>query len=128
MPTASQATFSIGNAITTAGLNGVSWSSIQAPEALKSSSWFPTLTLQQKLTAAYSLCTDTTPVLFRDISQTMSRVRTSTIGKDGEHYIFTVTPGQMVIVFKDGEEPRLLLGEWSMLLQGFPIAAVSDLV
>ena len=120
--------FSIGSAITTAGLNGVSWSSIQAPEVLKSSSWFPTLTLQQKLTAAYSLCTDTTPVLFRDISQSLSRVRTSTIGEDGEHSIFTVTPGQMVIVFKDGEEPRLLLGEESMLLQGFPIAAVSDLV
>ena len=30
--------------------------------------------------------------------------------------------------FKDGEEPRLLFGEESMLLQGFPIAAVPDLV
>ena len=68
------------------------------------------------------------PVLFRDISQSLNRVRTSQIGKDGKHLIFTVTPGQLVIVFKDGEEPRLLLGEESMLLQGFPIAAVSDLV
>ena len=106
----------------------MSWSSIQAPEELKSSPWFQTLTLQQKQTAAYSLCTDTMPVLFRDISQSLNRVRTSRIGKDGKHLIFTVTPGQLVIVFKDGGEPRLLLGEESMLLQGFPIAAVSDLV
>ena len=102
--------FSIGNVITTAGLNGVSWSSIQAPEELKSPPWFQTLTLQQKQTAAYSLCADTMPVLFRDISQSLNRVRTSQIGKDGEHLMFTVTPGQLVIVFKDGGEPRLLLG------------------
>ena len=39
-----------------------------------------------------------------------------------------MTPGQVVLVFQAHEEPRLLLGEEAMVLQGFPIAKVSDLV
>ena len=120
--------YSMDKAITHAVLNGVSWSSIQPPERLKSSPWFHTLSAQQKQVAAYSLCTDTAPVLFRDISQSCGRVRCSMFGDARQHLSFTVTPAQVALVFKDNETPRLLLGEEAMLLQGFPIAAVSDLV
>ena len=108
----------------------MSWSAIQTPESLKSSPWFQTLTVQQKQVAAYSLCTDTAtaPVLFRDVSQSCNRVRASTFGSDGQHLSFTVTPGQVALVFQEAEKPRLLLGEEAMVLQGFPIAKVSDLV
>ena len=83
-------------AITQAALNGVSWSSIQPPEELKCSPWFETLTRQQRQVAAYSMCTDPAPVLLRDISQSMMRVRTSTIDDEGRHRSFTLTPGQQV--------------------------------
>ena len=122
------ASYAIGNAITHAALSGVSWSAVHAPEWLKASPWFQSLTVQQKQVAAYSLCTDTAPVLFRDVSQSCSRVRTSTFGSDGQHLSFTVTPGQVALVFQEAEKPRLLLGEEAMVLQGFPIAKVSDLV
>ena len=39
-----------------------------------------------------------------------------------------MTPKQVVVVFKDDEVPRLLLGEEMLLLHGFPVSAVSDLV
>ena len=52
----------------------------------------------------------------------------STFGIDGQHLSFTATPGQVTLVFQEAEKPRLLLGEEAMVLQGFPIAKVSDLV
>ena len=52
----------------------------------------------------------------------------STKSKNDCHLSFTVTPKQVVVVFKDDEAPRLLLGEEMMLLHGFPVAAVSGLV
>ena len=71
------ACYAFGKAITRAALSGVSWSAVHAPEWLKASPWFQTLTVQQKQVAAYSLCTDIAPVLFRDVSQSCSRVRTT---------------------------------------------------
>ena len=120
--------YAMGNAITQAAVSGVSWSAVQAPEWLKASPWCQTLTCQQKQVAAYSLCTDPAPVLFRDVGQNCFRTRLSTVDSDGRHRSFTVTPGQVVLVFQAHEEPRLLLGEEAMVLQGFPIAKVSDLV
>ena len=127
-PSAGRLAYAIGNNIMHAALSGVSWSAVQAPEWLKASPWFQTLTVQQKQVAAYSLCTDTAPVLFRDVSQTCSRARTPNVGSDGRHLSFTVTPGQLTLVFQEAEKPRLLLGQEAMVLQGFPIAKVSDLV
>eukprot|EP00812_Abedinium_dasypus_P008312 NODE_2082_length_999_cov_1.548729.p1 GENE.NODE_2082_length_999_cov_1.548729~~NODE_2082_length_999_cov_1.548729.p1 ORF type:complete len:145 (-),score=14.88 NODE_2082_length_999_cov_1.548729:17-451(-) len=119
----------MGHTITHAATNRVSWSSVRAPQSLKLSPLYQSLTLQQKHGVAYSLCTDTTPALFRDVSSgACGWVRTSTFGADGQHLSFTGTPGQLTIVFKQGEEPRWLLGQEAMVLQGFPIAAVSDLV
>ena len=55
-------------------------------------------------------------------------MRVSSIS-EGWHRSFTVTPQQLVLVFQAHDEPpRLLLGEEAMVLQGFPIAKVSDLV
>ena len=67
-------------------------------------------------------------MLFRDVRQSCSRMRAPTFGSDGQHLSFTVTPGQVTVVFQEAEKPRLLLGEEAMVLQGFPIAKVSDLV
>ena len=121
--------YAMGNAITQAASSGVSWSAVQqASEWLKASPWCQTLTCQQKQVAAYSLCTDPAPVLFRDVGQTCFRTRLSSIDSEGRHRSFTVTPGQVALVFQAHEEPRLLLGEEAMVLQGFPIAKVSDLV
>ena len=78
--------YAMGNAITQAALSGVSWSAVQqAPEWLLASPWCQTLTCQQKQVAAYSLCTDTAPVLFRDVGQTCFRVRVSSVNSDGLH-------------------------------------------
>ena len=40
----------------------------------------------------------------------------------------SATPGQVALDFKDGETPRLLVGEEAMRLKGFPNVAASDLV
>ena len=72
--------------------------------------------------------TDTWGALFRDVNPGMGRVRVSSLGDKGQHLCMTITPRQTVIVFKDKSEPRLLLGEEAMILHGYPVAAVSDLV
>ena len=120
--------YSVDKAITTSIASGVSWSAIQSPEFLKSSPWFPTLTPQQRHVAAFSLATDTASVLLRDISYSSGKARLSTTCSEGRNVSFTVTPKQVVLVFKEADPPRVLLAEEALLLQGFPVAAVSDLV
>ena len=106
--------------------HGVSWSSIKTPAVLTASRWWQLLTPQHKQLAAYSLCTDTSPVLLRDVSKAKARLSYQTA--DCEHASFAMTPGQAVLVLRDAEEPRLLLEEEALFLQGFPTALVSDLV
>ena len=120
--------YSVDKAITASIASGVSWSAIQTPEILKSSPWFQTLTPQQRHVAAFSLGTDPTPALLRDISYSSHKARCSTSSEAGRHVCFTVTPKQLVLVFKEKEMPRLLLGQEALLLQGFPVSVVSDLV
>jgi len=121
-------TYSVDKAITSSLASGVSWSTIQPPECLRASPWFQTLSPQQRHVAAYSLATDAAPVLLRDISYSSGKARCSTFCDAGRHLSFTVTPKQVVLVFKKGEPPRLLLGEEALLLQGLPVSAVSDQV
>ena len=120
--------YSVDKAIATSIASGVSWSAIQMPEFLKSSPWMPTLTPQQRHVAAFSLATEAAPVLLRDVSSPSGKARLSTLCGAGLHVSFTVTPKQVVLVFKEDDPPRLMLGEEALLLQGFPIATVSDLV
>lgn len=121
--------YSVHTAITASIAQGVSWSTIQPPAWTKSSQWFQTLTPQQKHVIAYSSHTDDSKVLLRDINASHTRVRLSVIDDGGKHLSFTVLPKQLCVVFKGlGEAPRLLLGEEAMMIQGFPVAKVSDLV
>ena len=120
--------YAAGSAVISSAANGVSWSAIESPEIMKLNPWFLTLSPLQYKVCAYSLRTDPTPALFRDISQSLQRTRSSIKTIYDRHLSFTVTPKQVVVVFKDDEAPRLLLGEEMLLLHGFPVSAVSDLV
>ena len=86
------------------------------------------VTTQQQHVLAFSLQTDDKPVLLRDVNGTHTRVRASVIDEDGKHCAFTMWPQQVCWVFKPAQEPRLLLGEECVMLQGFPVNQVSDLV
>ena len=120
--------YAVQNAIATANANGVAWSSIQAPPELKASPWFPVLSAQQQKNAAYSLMTDSGKALFRDVQTGMARVRVSSVSVTGKHLSMTILPKQAVLVFRSSSLPRLLLVDEAMILHGFPVAAVSDLV
>ena len=72
--------------------------------------------------------TQTEPVLLRDIGQSAGRMRESTITDKGKHLAFTMTPKQLAVTCCRGKAPRLLLGEEALIFQGFPTAAVPDLV
>ena len=78
--------------------------------------------------ANLSMNTNTEPVLLRDIGQSSGRIRESTITDTGKHLAFTMTPKQLAVTCCRGKAPRLLLGEEALLFQGYPTAAVPDLV
>ena len=72
--------------------------------------------------------TDTWGALFRDVNPGIGRARVSPLDDEDKHVSFTITPKQICLVFRNNSVPRLLLGEEAMILHGYPIAAVSDLV
>ena len=86
------------------------------------------VTMQQQHVLAFSLRADDKPVLLRGVNGTHTRVRASVIGENGKHCAITMLPQRACWVVKPAQEPRLLLGEECMMLQGFPVAEVSDLV
>ena len=121
--------YSVHNAIATCLAKGGSWSTIRPPVWAKTSQWLQTVTTQQKHVLVFSLHTDDSPVLFRDVVGTHSRVRTSPpIGDRGKHVAFTMLPNQVCFVFKRADDPRLLLGDEAVVLQGFLVVLVSDSV
>ena len=122
--------YAVGTAIMAQAAKGTSWSAAtgRVPAVLKDSPWFWTLSSQQQKLAALSVSEDPSPLLIRDIGQSSTRIRTSTITEDGRHRSMTVTPAQLGLLSCPGETPRLMLGEEAMLLQGYPTAAVPDLV
>ena len=63
-----------------------------------------------------------------DVQPTILRSRASRTLDDGRHVAMTVVPKQVVLVFGAGQPPRTLLGEESMILQGFPVAKIPALV
>ena len=101
--------FSVEQAINIALSKGVIWSSVVPPERVKESPWFEVIGPQHKAILSLSIMTDTSPVLLRDISSWAGR--TSTLCAKGQHVSFPAVAGQVVFLFKDGEEPRLL---WKM--------------
>ena len=125
---AAQQCYSVHNAIGAVIASGVSWSTVRPPAWMKTSPWARCVTTQQLHVLSFSLQTEDKPVLLRDVNGTHTRVRQSVIHEDGKHGTFTMLPQQVCWVFKPGQEPRLLLGEECMMLQGFPVKQVSDLV
>ena len=102
--------------------HGINWAKMETPTHLKTSPWFSTLSAQQSDAAVFSLAAEPQPLLMRDVSQTPTRVRVSS-RCSGLHLAPTMLPNQVVLVFHpDGRKPRLLLGEESLLFQGFPVS------
>jgi len=133
--------FSVETSIKNAVLSGVAWSAIKPPDWLKSSPWFQVLPASSKQAAAISFCMDSSTVLLRDVSRASAtdigvwhqvgakmRTRLSSRSDTGNHLSFPMALGQVVFVSNGLEQPRLLLEEEAMILQGFPIAKVADLV
>ena len=117
--------YDMGNAVKYAATKGVSWSKLQASDQLKRSPWFATLTAQQRDVLVYSQSEDPRHHLMRDCSQSVKRVRHSTVSEKGLHISPTVMPGQDILLFEH-PEPRLMLGEESLLLNGFPFALMPE--
>ena len=81
-----------------------------------------------KMRFAFSLRTSPRPALFRDVSQSLglTRVSSTRFAEESEepiHCASTVLPGQMQMVFAQGQPFRLLLGREALVLQGFPSRA-----
>ena len=112
-------------AINRAISRGVTWSLIHIPENIKSSPWFSAFSNCQMKMAAYSLHINAQEVLLRDVSRGKTRFSEFT---GGYHRSFAMQRDQVVLVFKGDEAPRILLDEEAMILQGFPVARVYDLV
>ena len=95
-------------------------------DQLKRSRWFATLTTQQRDVLVYSQSEDPRYHLMRGCSQSVKRVRHSTVSEKGLHIAPTVMPGQYMMLFERAGQPRLMLGEESLLFNGFPIARMPE--
>ena len=113
--------YDMGKAVKHAATKGVSWSKLRVSDQLKRSPWFATLTAEQRDVLVYSQSEDPRQHLMRDCSQSVKRVRHSTLSEKGLHISPTMMPGQ-IMVLSEQVEPRLMLGEESLLFNGFPFA------
>ena len=113
----------MGNAVKLAAEKGIAWAKLQTPAEVKKSPWFATLTPQQRDALLFSLSTNTTRHLLRDLSQTIDRVRVSTRSVEGFHIAPAVLPKQEMLIFpaKSDSPPRLMLGEEALLVNGSPL-------
>ena len=117
----------------------------------QNSPWFATMTPQQRGTLTFSQKKDPGDVLFRNVSQSAARVIMSTV-KDGKHVAPTQLPsqllwvqpglaasGQVGSIRKPGlaasgqvgstcKVGRLLLGREALIMQGYPVALVKEVV
>ena len=119
--------YNVGASISCFDGAGMRWGEGALPEGVLKSPWLTTLTAAQKNVLKFSLAEHANHIVLRDIGQSANRVRYSKmIGS--KHVAFAQMPNQHVWVDLQGEEPRLMLGRESMLLQGYPIARVRSLV
>ena len=102
------------------GSHGLRWGETRPPKEVGDSPWWPTLSAEQQDSCIFSLATDSSECLMRDLLWSIGKVRTSSCSPSG-HVSFTVIPKQVVMVFPDDGNPRLQLGREAMLLQGFPL-------
>ena len=99
-----------------------------ADEMVTRSPWFSTLLPNEQSCLVYSVKT-ASDCLMRDISQSLTHVSVSAYDKDtARHLAATQMPTQVVWITPRKDTSRLLLGREALLLQGFPISAVMDLV
>ena len=121
--TSKRTVYAVGAAMKVAADKGITWAALQAPDNLKASPWFLTLSAQQRDVAAYSVATSPGDHLMRDVSQSLHRVRISCKSTCDRHMAPTLLPHQVMLVFPTDERlPRLLVGHEALLMQGFPVS------
>ena len=102
----------------------IEWGSFPASRwpSLQTSRWFHTLTKRQQAALCFNCAQhDGETVFFRNIAPSFGQGRVAHKGADGRVIAGTIVPNQLVFIFYDNLEPRILLGRESLALQGFPI-------
>jgi site-specific DNA-cytosine methylase len=107
---------------------GLRWGDVTVEDSFIKTPWYVTLASLQKNVLTFSLASQPGVVLCRDIGQSSARVRHSTVGENGKHIAYCQMPGQVTWLQVPGGVPRLQLGRESLMLQGYPIARITDLV
>ena len=107
---------------------GLRWGDVCVEDAFIATPWYGTLASLQKNVLTFSLASQPGVVLCRDIGQSSARIRHSTIAEDGKHLAYCQMPGQVTWLQVPGGSPRLQLGRESLILQGYPIAKIADLI
>ena len=107
---------------------GVRWGDADLGQELQANIWYGTLPTGLQAVLKYSRAeVPKGQALLRDISNGINRIRYSKV-VDGRHVAMCQYPEQLVWVETADQEPRLLLGVESMMIQGFPVSVVPRLV
>ena len=114
--------YNVGTSISQFSGLGLTWGSAAVPEHILQSPWYDTLTGSQKTALTYSFAERPDAVTMRDISQSLCRLRHSSMA-DHREIAFCQLPVQIVWLNRHGE-PSMLLGREAMTIQGFPLALV----
>lgn len=132
---AKQGSYNVSSSIAHHSGRGTRWGDFSVvPADSKTSPWFKTLCPSNKNNLVGSFTERQTGCIMRDISQSLTRLRFSKIvdATDGppRHVAFCQMPGQSVWLSGHGvmQVPRLMLGKEALLIQGYPVALVPELV
>jgi len=108
-------------------VHGLRWGDVKVPRAAQDSPWLTTLSGLQKHALTFSYAEQPENIIFRDISQSLSRIRCSRL-RGNCHIAFCQMPAQVVWVEVPKQQPRLLLGREALLLQGYPTGKIPKVV
>ena len=107
---------------------GVRWGDADLGQELQANIWYGTLPTGLQEVLKYSRAeVPKGQALLRDISNGINKIRYSKV-VGGRHVAMCQYPEQLVWVETADQEPRLLLGVESMMIQGFPVSVVPRLV
>ncbi len=112
---------------------GIRWGDAgsRLPVEVKCSTWFQTLAPSQVSALTFSHAEMDVAVM-RDISQSLSRLRYSKMVDsdydDKRHVAFCQMPQQIAWLECANQQPRPLLGREALMIQGYPIAQIPNLV
>ena len=108
-------------------VHGLRWGDVKVPRAAQDSPWLTTLSGLQKHALTFSYAEQPENIIFRDISQSLSRIRCSRL-RGNCHIAFCQMPAQVVWVEVPKQQQRLLLGREALLLQGYPTGKIPKVV